>query len=110
MKTIGLHENEINQVNENLKILKEEKIMVSNELINLMNLRENYEDIIKMRAKYIVEPFKFSKEKCNRESEFRADSQSFERAARDVSVYTREPYLPHLENYSTYLMGNPDEV
>jgi hypothetical protein len=32
MKTIGLHENEINQVNENLKILKEEKIMVSNEL------------------------------------------------------------------------------
>ena len=53
MKTIGLHENEINQVNENLKILKEEKIMVSNELINLMNLRENYEDIIKMRAKYI---------------------------------------------------------
>ena len=53
MKTIGLHENEINQVNENLKILKEEKIMVSNELINLMNLRENYEDIIKIRAKYI---------------------------------------------------------
>ena len=53
MKTIGLHENEFNQVNENLKILKEEKIMVSNELINLMNLRENYEDIIKMRAKYI---------------------------------------------------------
>jgi len=32
-----LHENEFNQVNENLKILKEEKIMVSNELINLMN-------------------------------------------------------------------------
>ena len=53
LKTIGLHENEINQVNENLKMLKEEKITVSNELINLMNLRENYEDIIKMRAKYI---------------------------------------------------------
>ena len=53
LKTIDLHENEINQVNENLKILKEEKIMASNELINLMNLRENYEDIIKMRAKYI---------------------------------------------------------
>ena len=41
LKTIGLHENEINQVNENLKMLKEEKITVSNELINLMNLREN---------------------------------------------------------------------
>ena len=52
-KTITLHKNEINQVIENLMLLKEEKIMVSNELINLMSLREIFEDIIKMRAKYI---------------------------------------------------------
>ena len=53
LKTINLHENEINEVNETLKMLKEEKIMVSNELIKLMSLRENLEDIIKIRAKYI---------------------------------------------------------
>ena len=53
LKTINLHENEINEIKENLMMLKEEKIMISNELIRLMSLRENYEDIIKMRAKYI---------------------------------------------------------
>ena len=53
LKTLGIHQNEMNQVIENLKLLKEEKIMISNDLINLMNLRENYEDIIKIRAKYI---------------------------------------------------------
>ena len=52
-KTINLHENEMNQVIENLKLLKEEKITISNELIDLMSLRESLEDIIKMRAKYI---------------------------------------------------------
>ena len=53
LKTVNIHQNEMNQVIENLKLLKEEKIMISNDLINLMSLRENYEDIIKMRAKYI---------------------------------------------------------
>ena len=53
LKTINLHENEINEVNESLKMLKEEKITASNELIKLMSLRENLEDIIKIRAKYI---------------------------------------------------------
>ena len=53
VKTIGLHQIELNQVIENLKLLKEEKIMISNDLINLMSLRENYEDLIKMRAKFI---------------------------------------------------------
>ena len=52
-KTINLHENEMNQVIENLKHLKEEKITISNELIDLMSLRESLEHIIKMRAKYI---------------------------------------------------------
>ena len=53
LKTIGIHQIEKNQVIENLKLLKEEKIMISNDLIKLMSLRENYEDLIKMRAKYI---------------------------------------------------------
>ena len=53
LKTIGIHQIEMNQLIENLKLLKEEKLMVSNDLINLMSLRENFEDIIKTRAKYI---------------------------------------------------------
>ena len=53
LKTIGIHQIEMNQVIENLKLLKEEKLMISNDLINLMSLRENYEDMIKVRAKYI---------------------------------------------------------
>ena len=68
LKTINLHENENNQIIENLKLLKEEKLMVSNELIDLMSLRENYEEIIKTRAKYIFKvrkktPFIKKKEK-----------------------------------------------
>ena len=53
LKTIGIHQIEMNQLIENLKLLKEEKLMISNDLINLMSLRENFEDIIKTRAKYI---------------------------------------------------------
>ena len=53
LKTIGIHQIEMNRLIENLKLLKEEKLMISNDLINLMSLRENFEDIIKTRAKYI---------------------------------------------------------
>ena len=53
LKTIGIHQIEMNQLIENLKLLKEEKLMISNDLINLMSFRENFEDIIKTRAKYI---------------------------------------------------------
>ena len=53
LKTIGIHQIEMNQLIENLKLLKEEKLMISNDLIDLMSLRGNFEDIIKTRAKYI---------------------------------------------------------
>jgi hypothetical protein len=61
LKTIKLHENELIQVEENLKLLKEEKISSSNELLNLMSLRENYEELIKIRAKYIFNTSKIKK-------------------------------------------------
>ena len=60
-KTIKLHENELIQIEENLKLLKEEKISSSNELLNLMSLRENYEELIKIRAKYIFNSSKIKK-------------------------------------------------
>ena len=53
IKTINIHENEIDSINENLRMLKEEKIIVSNDLLNLMNLRESLEDIIKIKANKI---------------------------------------------------------
>ena len=62
LKTIKIHENELIQIDENLKLLKEEKLSSSNELLNLMSLRENYEELIKTRSKYI---FKSSKLKKN---------------------------------------------
>ena len=61
IKTIKLHENELNQIEENLKLLKEEKLSSSNELLNLMSLRENYEELIKQKAKYIFNSSKIKK-------------------------------------------------
>ena len=61
LKTIKVHENELIQIDENLKLLKEEKLSSSNELLNLMSLRENYEELIKTRSKYIFKPSKLKK-------------------------------------------------
>lgn len=61
LKTIKIHENELIQIDENLKLLKEEKLSSSNELLNLMSLRENYEELIKTRSKYIFKPSKLKK-------------------------------------------------
>ena len=60
-KTIKLHENELIQIEENLKLLKEEKLSSSNELLNFMSLRENYEELIRVRAKYIFNSSKIKK-------------------------------------------------
>ena len=68
-KTIKLHENELNQIEENLKLLKEEKISSSNELLNLMSLRENYEDLIKLRSKYIFNSSKIKKNMSDKNAE-----------------------------------------
>ena len=68
-KTINLHESELNQIEENLKLLKEEKISTSNELLNLMSLRENYEELIKQRAKFIFNSSKIKKNIINKNNE-----------------------------------------
>ena len=60
-KTLKLHQDELNQIEENLKLLKEEKLASSNELLNLMSLRENYEELIKERSKYIFKSQKIKK-------------------------------------------------
>ena len=70
-KTINLHENELNQIEENLKLLKEEKISSSNELLNLMSLRENYEELIKNRAKFIFNSSKIKKSIIDQNNENR---------------------------------------
>ena len=68
-KTIKLHENELNQIEENLKLLKEEKLASSNELLNLMTLRENYEELIRLKAKYIFNSSKIKKNLSDKKNE-----------------------------------------
>ena len=68
-KTIKIHENELIQIEENLKLLKEEKLSSSNELLNLMSLRENYEELIKFRAKYIFNSSKIKKNNNEKKTE-----------------------------------------
>ena len=68
-KTIKIHENELNQIEENLKLLKEEKLASSNELLNLMTLRENYEELIKLKAKYIFNSSKIKKNLGDKKNE-----------------------------------------
>ena len=73
IKTIKLHENELNQIEENLKLLKEEKLSSSNELLNLMSLRENYEELIKQKAKYIFNSSKIKKNISEKSNNIKAE-------------------------------------
>ena len=52
-KTLLIYTNEIEKINNNLLMLKEEKITIEQNLLNLMSLRENYEEIIYNNSKLI---------------------------------------------------------
>ena len=52
-KTLLIYTNEIEKINNNLKMLKEEKITIEQNLLNLMSLRENYEEFIYNNSKLI---------------------------------------------------------
>ena len=46
--------NKINEIKENIKMLKEEKIIINNELINYISLKETFESIIKTNLNNII--------------------------------------------------------
>ena len=52
-KTLLIYTYEIEKINNNLKMLKEEKITIEQNLLNLMSLRENYEEFIYNNSKLI---------------------------------------------------------
>ena len=52
-KTLLIYTNEIEKINNNLKMLKEEKTTIEQNLLNLMSLRENYEEFIYNNSKLI---------------------------------------------------------
>ena len=52
-KTLQIYTNEIEKINNNLQMLKEEKNTTEQNLLNLMSLRENYEEIIYNNSKLI---------------------------------------------------------
>ena len=46
--------NKINEIKENIKMLKEEKIIINNELINYISLKETFESIIKTNLNNLI--------------------------------------------------------
>ena len=65
----------INEIKENLKMMKEEKITIKNELVNYISLRETLESIIKVNLPSLLVP---NKEE-NNEEENKIDVKNFEK-------------------------------
>ena len=62
--------NKINEIKENIKMLKEEKIIINNELINYISLKETFESIIKTNLNNLIpttNPIVKSNENLNEE-------------------------------------------
>ena len=66
----------INEIKENLKMMKEEKITIKNELVNYISLKETLESIIKVNLPSLLN---INKEEENNEYENKNDSKNYEK-------------------------------
>ena len=75
----------INEIKENLKMMKEEKITIKNELINYISLKETLESIIKVNLPSIVAINKEDSKEEKYEKEIKSDSRNFEKTESFIS-------------------------
>ena len=69
----------INEIKENLKMMKEEKITIKNELVNYISLKETIESIIKVNLPSLLNTNKEEEKEENNEDENKNDSKIFEK-------------------------------